>query len=257
MRRAAYLIAAICLASVAAHAITVQDFDSAGTGFTLTQHLQPPAASIQSGGPTGNFLRLGYAGSNDVRDTIAFDLTDSGAYPTIIADFDFRMIRSGADADGMGILLLDTATFGASGGSPQFAEGGPIAASLGVGFDIFQNPETGDPSNNFLRISHDGAVVGDVDPSVDLAGGSFLHAHMEVQAIAGGASLTLVLTPDGGAPATALSNYFVPGYAPYEARVVFGARTGAETASTTSTTSWCSSSPSRAPRRSWRWDLSN
>jgi hypothetical protein len=230
MRRAACLIATSCLASAAANAITIQDFDTPGTAYALTQHLNPPAADVQSGGPTGSYLRLAYAGSNDVRNTITFELSDHGAFPTVIADFDFRMAQSGPGADGIGVLLLDTAIYGTAGGGPQYAEGGPIPGSLGVGFDIFQNPETGDPSNHFIRVSWDDAVVGYLDPGLALATGAFIHAHLEVQAVSGGGSLTLVLTPDGGSPVTPMNGYFVPGYAPYEARVEFGARTGALTA---------------------------
>ncbi len=53
------------VAATAAGATTIQDFDTAGTQFTITQHRSPPTATVVAGGPDGNFLRLANAGVND------------------------------------------------------------------------------------------------------------------------------------------------------------------------------------------------
>jgi hypothetical protein len=210
-----------------AHAATIQDFDGPGTAYRLTQYHQPPGASVQLDGPSGNYLRLAYAGGADPTiNTVDFDLSDPGVYPIVVADFDFRIQ---GDADGLGFALINTAVFGLS-GPAYIAETAAIPASLGVGFDIFQNWETGDPSSNFIELTYDGQILATAAPGVPLASGAFLHVTLRVEAIAGGAEVTLTLTPFGGEASTPLDRFFVPGFEPYEARAAFGARTGGGTA---------------------------
>ncbi len=178
-----------------------------------------------SGGPTGNFLRLAWSGSYETTNSIAFDLTDSGAYDQVITDFDFRI---GPGADGLGVVLLNTSLYGAQGSSPIIDEGPhPPAGSLALGFNIYENFETADPNSNFLRLYYDAQLITTVaEPGVVLSSGQWIHARFEVAATSGGGLVSLELTPSGGAPVYPLADFLIPSYAPYESRLAFGARTG-------------------------------
>ena len=230
-------LATLLLGAGSTHATTIQNFDDPGTPYTLTQYFNAPGGTVLAGGPDGNFLRLATAGGHVVRpayetgNTIGFELTDPGAHAAILVDFDFRMTRVGSGADGFGFALLNTSAFGTSGAAPWFAEGvgvpGSLPGSLALGFDIFRNFVTGDPNNNYVKLTLGAATLATIaDPGIDLASGAFVHAHLEVQPAPGGATVSLVLTPVGGAPVSPLQDFFVAGFAPYEARVAFGARTG-------------------------------
>lgn len=210
-----------------ARAATIQDFDGPGTAYTLTEHQNAPGGAVLPGGPTGNFLRLAFGGSYDTTNTIAFDLTDPGAHPQITSDFDFRMQRYGTGADGIGVVLLNTSLYETQGASPLINEAPLTLGSLGLGFNIFQNPETSDPNNNFLRLYYDAQLVATVaQPGIDLASGQWIHAHFEVAATPGGGEVSLELTPSGGAPVFPFADFLIPSYTPYESRVTFGGRTG-------------------------------
>ena len=232
MRRYGYLFLVSVLWTAQVQGVTVQDFDTPGTLFTLNADPEAPAR-IFSGGPTGNFLQLV---SLDLGGTsaVGFDRTDVGAFPKIIADFDFRMIPDVfGGADGFAFTLLDTATFGTAGGAPRafIAEDPNLAHSFGVGFDIFENPEFGDPNDNHLSLYFNAIKLSDfTNLGFDLANGFFNHAHIELAFIAGGAIATVTLTPDifgtPGTPVTPISDFFISGMSPYESRVHFGARTG-------------------------------
>ncbi len=56
----------------------------------------------------------------------------------------------------------------------------------------------------------------------------FDHANITIDAVAGGANVTVTITPAGGTAFTPISNMFIPGFTPYEMRAAFGARTGGE-----------------------------
>lgn len=209
---------------------TVQDFDNPGTTYTLTNFTGDPA-SLESGGPTGNFIRLAHE-TNDNLNTIAFDLTAPGfnltvpapgTYLRIIADFDFRI--SNGDADGFGFVLLNTGNFGTTGAGPQMSEEPSLASSFGVGFDIFYNSENDDPNDNHISLHFDGNRLAAfaMDPNTfNLKDGSFHHARVTVDFVSGGARVN-VNFDDSFTP---IGPYFISGMTPYESRVAFGARTG-------------------------------
>jgi hypothetical protein len=210
---------------------TWQDFDTPGTNYTLFKHYGSTPASIQSGGPSGNFVRLNYAGVGGSLNTIAFDRTQAGPAQKIIADFDFRMY-AGTRADGIGFVLLNTATYGTSGASSvAISEEANAVNSLGIGFDIFNNWEDG--GNNHLSLHYNNTRLQNfpLDGLMDLWSSTeiaFDHAHIVADLATG--KVSVALTPHGGSPIQVINNFAVPGLSPYEARVAFGARTGGSNA---------------------------
>lgn len=207
---------------------TTQNFDTAGTNFTLT-NFGGTAGSEQSGGPSGDFFRITPAAGGS-QNTLAFDRTTAGSnIESITATFDFRMDGS---ADGMGFVLLNTANHGATGAGPAISEDPNVAGSFGLGFDIFNNGGP-DPNNNHLSLHLNGAqVAGGAfgDPGLDISNGVFNRANVLIDFIAGGANVTVQITPDvfgtPGATITPINGFFISGFNPYENRVAFGARTG-------------------------------
>lgn len=211
---------------------TVQTFDGGGTPYTLANFFGPPA-SVLSGGPTGNFLRLAYVSNGWTTNTVSFDWTDAGAFDTVVVDFDFRM-GLGTRADGIGFALLNTATFGVTGAGPVVDEEADVANSLNVGFDIFNNDYNlggvVEPSNNHVSLRFNGFLTAvPIDTAtLDLANNLFNHAQITVRAAGAGSNVTVTLTPNGGVAFTPINAYFAAGLSPYESRLSFGAGTGAE-----------------------------
>ncbi len=213
------------------HADTVQNFDAGGTAYELAQNNVNPAPAVIAGGPTGSFLRLAYASAQQNVNTIAFAKSDAGTYKLITAEFDFRIT---GQADGMGFALLDTFTWGQAGPiavAGKFYQEPSIAASLGVGFDVFNNVEDGDLNGNHVSVHFNGQKLQDFDAgAVNLKSGQWIHAKIIVRPGGGNSDVSVILTPNGGAAVTVCTNFFVNGLQPYESRVMFGARTGGLTA---------------------------
>ncbi|HEY5913173.1 MAG TPA: CotH kinase family protein, partial [Verrucomicrobiae bacterium] len=216
---------------------TPQNFDSAGTAYTLAGSTTPSIQTADSGS-TGDFLRLVPAtGSQSGR--IAFDRTASGAFNTVIATFDFRITPPSEQnqADGFAFALLSTATYGTTGVGPSFAEEPNISKSIGVGFDDYDNASTpAEPNNNHISLHWNGALVGyPVTPSFDMSNGKFHRAQIIVSFSGNNAYVTVRLTPDiNGTPGpteTVLQNALIAGAAAYESRAAFAARTGGAWAS--------------------------
>ncbi len=225
-------LAAVVLAafSVAGAANTFQDFDNPGTNYTLFRHYGSQDATVQSGGPSANFLRLNYPGVGGNLNTVAFDRTQVGAAVKIIADFDFRMY-AGSRADGFGFVLLNTTNYGISGASSvAISEEANATNSLGIGFDIYNNGENG--GNNHLSVHYNNTTLQNFPVSAmqlwNNGATDFDHAHIEVDLV--NALVSVTLTPHGGSAFTLINNFSVPGLSPYESRVAFGARTGGATA---------------------------
>jgi hypothetical protein len=216
-----------------AGAPTLQDFDSAGTPYTLTHAgSNAPAVLPADAGSTGGYLRLVPAAAAQFG-IIAFDRSATGAFDSVVATFDFRITPpAGAiPADGLGFALLDTATYGTSGAGPYFAQEPNLANSIGVGFDDYNNTSTPyEPNNNHVSLHWNNTQIGNaVIPSFNLAGGRFHRAQILVRFWSNNAYVTVRLTPDiNGSPGpteTVLANALVPGVAPYQSRVAFGAHT--------------------------------
>jgi hypothetical protein len=210
-------------------AATNQDFDILGSPYTLGQWGVAPAPTIESGGPTGNFLRLVTTSVPNVN-TITFDLTDLGPSEEITVDFDFRMTPGFLQADGFGFALLNTDNFGATGGVGGNSEEANYPGSLGVGFDIHQGP--GEINNNHVSIHFNGTKLAEVDasPVTNLAGSQFIHARIVMRPGNGISDVSVILTPPGGSAVTLIDQFPVPGFEPYEGRAHFGARSGGQSA---------------------------
>jgi hypothetical protein len=217
-----------------AGAPTLQDFDSAGTPYTLTHAgSNAPAVLPADAGSTGSFLRL-VPGSAAQFGIIAFDRSGTGAFNSMVASFDFRISPpAGAiPADGLGFALLDTTAYGTTGAGPYFGPEPNLANSIGVGFDVYNNASTPyEPNGNHVSLHWNNAQIGNaVIPSFNLASGRSHRAQIIVRFWSNNAYVTVRLTPDingtSGPTETVLQNALIPGVAPYQSRVAFGAQTG-------------------------------
>jgi hypothetical protein len=213
---------------------TLQDFDTTGTAYTLANSGSvAPVVLPADAGSTGKFLRLVPASGAQLG-TVAFARSAPGKFSSVIATFDFRVTPpAGAmPADGLGFALLNTVNYGASGAGPYFSEEPNLTGSIGVGFDDYNNASTPqEPNNNHVSLHWNGAQIGNaVSPSFNMASGRFHRAQIIIWFSGGNAYVTVRLTPDiNGIPGpteTVLENALIPGVAPYEGRVAFGARTG-------------------------------
>ena len=246
------LLIAIHAFPVGASAQTAQDFDAPGTGtpYVVGNHIVPPAPpapgpELIAGGPTaaGRFLRLAFKTPIPSHNSIAFDRSRLGSFDLIVVDFDFRMIQSvGSRADGLGFAFLSTANYGTEGrvdpeGPLYAAEEPNFKGSLGIGFDIYQNPPRpedpgGDFNNNHLSVHFDKIEKREFDVSefTDLAGGQWIHAHIILRPGGGFHDVSVILTPQGGRAVTVVDKFPVDGFNPYDGRIYFAARSGGESA---------------------------
>jgi Bacterial lectin len=240
---------------------TIQTFDGGGTPYTLTGFGGDPADDTQAG-PSGKCCRLTQA-TNSGLNTIAFDRTQVGPVSHVLADFDFRIGDStdgrSHGADGIGFILLNTQAakngagdvYDITGDGPQITEEAEAFQSLGIGFDTWHNNPPFDPNDNHVSVWYTDAPTRDISESAgnilflqaqSLYGfgnyklhratlpdnAPFDHASITVDAVSGGANVTVTITPAGGSAFSPISNVFIPGFVPYEMRVAFGARTGGE-----------------------------
>src|SRR5439155_18501646 len=197
--------------------------------------------------------------------TVSFDRTQVGPVGHVVADFDFR-IGGSTDgrthgADGIGFILLNTAAqqngsadgYGTTGDSPltpQITEDAFAYQSIGIGFDTWHNNPPLDPNDNHCSVNFSNCPTRDFSETAGLStfhaavslypfnyhlhrndlpdNAPFDHANITIDAIAGGANVTVTITPAGGAAFSPFTNLFVPGFVPYEMRAAFGARTGGE-----------------------------
>lgn len=213
---------------------TTQNFDSTGSAYTLSSGgSTAPAILPADSGATGNFLRLVPA-SGGQSGMLTFNRTAAGAFNSIVATFDFRITPSAGvtPADGLAFALLKTSVYGTTGQGPIFGEEPNLTGSLGVGFDVYNNgPSPAEPNNNHVSLHWNGQQIGAAAiPSFILASGQFHRAQIIVWFNANNAYVTVRLTPniDGvpGPVEDVFENVLIPGAAPYESRVAFGARTG-------------------------------
>ena len=214
---------------------TLQDFDSAGTAYTLAHAgSSAPAVLPANAGSTGAFVRLVPATAAQTG-VIAFDRSATGGFNSVVSTFDFRITPPAGviPGAGLGFALLDTATYGTTGSGQLFAEEPNLANSIGVGFDVYKDASTpSEPNDNHVSLHWNNAQVGNAAiPSFNMANGRFHRAQVIIRFWNNNAYVTVRLTPDiNGSPGpteTVLENALVPGVAPYQSRVAFGARTGA------------------------------
>ncbi len=227
-----FLSAFLILASVGLTSAedTIQNFDSAGTSYTLSNHYGDPA-TIESGGLTGNFLMLVRGYSQSQRNSIAFNATLSDTCSQVIADFDFRLITMlNTGGDGFGFALLNISVFGTTGDGPPLSEEPNLHKSLGIGFDAYWNKNVDDPDGNHLSLHFNGATIATFPipkSQPPLENGFITHAQIVVDFDRG--RVTVTLTPLRGIPFSPIDDYPIPGLTPYASRVAFGASNGSAT----------------------------
>ena len=213
---------------------TRQDFDLAGTAYTLSQSgPTAPVLHAADAGSAGNYLRLVPASGNE-GGTIAFNRTATGTFGSVVVTFDFRITppSEANQADGMSLALLNTAAYGTNGAAPVFGEVPNLANSIGISFDDYNNGSTpAEPNNNHISLHWNTAQIGNaVTPSFDMSNGKFHRAQVIIWFSGGNAYVTVRLTPDiNGTPGpteTVLQSALIAGAAPYQSRLAFSARTG-------------------------------
>jgi len=206
---------------------TVASFDndraSAAYAIRMDAATLPPA-ELGGGtipGPKAEFLRV-YSGIPDNLNSVAFARTDAGAQGTILADFDFRLTPVNERPDGLSFSLVNTANYGVSG--PVLAAGTypQYAGSIGIAFDTFKHDD--DPSGDSVKVYYDSQLVAQEDVSwrFDLASGQWMHARITLAS----GKLSLQLTPSAGLTQTVFSGLALPGFVPFESRVVFSGWSG-------------------------------
>lgn len=207
---------------------TQANFDGSDSAYQLGQFATTGGASVQSGGPTGNYLRLVNGGPNQ-SNAIGFARTRVGAHCTTAIDFDVRVAPGTGSADGFGVLLAHTGRQGVS-GAIAVSEEPNAAGALGIGFDTYQNP--GDPNANHISLHFDGQTLATVDATPVLAlgnTGGFARVHIDLVATRGGAAVSVSIRPPGGSSTLLVDAFPIPSLGPYEARLAIGARTGGQT----------------------------
>lgn len=238
-------IVVVAFLSFGTQASLVEDFDGGGTTpFNLTNTAGAPP-SIMGGGPTGNFARLAnLSGSNN--NSIAFDEEPSQTGPAangLVLSFDFRMTDDAANAaaggccgsaaDGLGIGLFSTATYGTTGANnPSAVVGGiwerpSFPDAFAVGLDIFQNIDV--VSLNWAGVE---VAAVDVQSILDLNNGLFHRAIVEISANGANAVVDMDIIEDvngAGVVRNVFSSENVAGLdltSLFAYRLIAGGRTG-------------------------------
>src|ERR1041385_4327933 len=162
----------------------IENFEGAGSNYTLTQYGAAPSPAVQPLGTntTGSFLRLLYDGVNSAANTITFRQNAPGLFQTIIADFDFRINTAVHNpADGFDFMLIPTSLYGTNGAgvniTGQAAERPNYPGVFGIGFSVY--PHT---SVNDVSVHWNGSQTASVTmplSTIDLASGVFHHARVD------------------------------------------------------------------------------
>ncbi len=196
---------ALLALGTSANAALVEDFDGGGnTAFNFTNS-SGGAPAVLGGGPTGNFARLANLnGSNN--NSIAFDVNPTAtgsAVGFIRMQYDFRMTDDAANAqaggccgsaaDGLGIGLFQTSTYGNAGAvnPTTLGQGSNIWErpafndAFTVGMDIFQNIDV-------ITLNFNGAEVAAADVQAFLDLNSNVYHRATVDIIDDGAGNALV-----------------------------------------------------------------
>lgn len=167
------------------------------------------------------------------------NVTIGGTSTRVIIDFDVRCMNGTATpADGMGIALLNVANHGLVGAVTwPTGETPSLAGSLGIGLGVYN----GGAGGTRLRVYYNSAQVG---AEIILSAAPYNYAlyrgtgqtnqlaydHFTIDANLAAATVSVTVTPNGGAAIPILTNSPVPGMTPYRWRMGFGARTGGSNA---------------------------
>jgi Viral BACON domain/Legume lectin domain len=209
---------------------TYNNFTDPGTPYVLTTHKNGTMPTV-----AGGICQLTDSVVQGQVNSICFDRADAGAFESLRAEFDFQLSEpTDSGADGMGLVVLPTSTAGDSGVAPVFhseynADDPDYAGALSFGFDICYNA-TRDNNDNHVSLHWNGSKLTEVDLGplgLTLEGGGWIHADIAVVETTGGCNVTVTLD-DGTTTATPLSGYFVSGLTPYQYRVAFIAKCGAD-----------------------------
>jgi hypothetical protein len=215
---------------------TVQRFDAPGVGtpFAVGTRGGAPARAPQLivGGPTGagHAIRLALEAPVPTLNSLAFDRSDAGSFDQTVVDFDFRIAPGRGRADGLGVALLNTSAFGATGEvapqAPFFAANEPsFKGSIGVGFDVSRPGDSPtEPGRNRVAVYFDGKPVRAVDlgKALDVASGEWTHARIVVRPRRF-SDITVTLAGCGRTGTTVVDHLAISGLAPYESRLYVAA----------------------------------
>ncbi|MEM7230976.1 MAG: CotH kinase family protein [Planctomycetota bacterium] len=212
-----------------------EDF-SGGADYVLTQHGGAGAPTIETGGPTGSFLRLMPDDTGSLTNTVGFPkVFDQAA--SIVASFDFRMPTEashggccGERADGFGFALLDTNVYEDSGEGPTAQnvvwERPRFPNAFSVGFDIFD----GSGNENTVSVNWNGVEVASrLVSEFDLNNGEFNRCEVRIETTGNVSTVTVTLIPDvhgGGDPLVVIDSQQINGMPAFSNRAAFGGRTG-------------------------------
>ncbi len=236
----------LLVACQGAEAALMENFDDVSTTpYSLTNTSGGPPALINDGGGTNNSMRLTNLNSSN-NNSIAFDeqpgVTGPAVYGIRLA-FDFRMTDDAANAaaggccgsaaDGLGIGVFFTSTYGATGGINP-ADGSGVdwerpnfADAITVGLDIFQNIDV--VTLNVLGVE---VVAVDVQPIMDLNNNTWHRVIVQVTPDGANATADITILEDvdfnteiheilTDLPLPGLDLSALPGY-----RLIAGGRTG-------------------------------
>ncbi len=224
-----------------------------GTPWTAIQTGAAPPARVNhvpGGAANDGFMRIS-AQIPSQNNYIAFDKTEDTVGDSIKMDFDFRLFNEnniGGNADGMSMMIVDTAMHGDAGplnGFSGVSEEPNLAGVLGVAFDTFDNDAAGglteegltvtptvDRRANHVSLHWNGALIQlevlDIN-EFDLTSSTFDHASMQVDFVPGGGNVSLAFldSSNGNAETVVFNDFFVAGLQfTGGARAAFAARTG-------------------------------
>ena len=216
---------------------TSQDFDTANLlPYTLNNYGGPVATLVT--GATGNALQLTDGSNGGYQDNAAyFPVTQNSPLSSITIGLDLTETPGSQSNRNSSVVvaLLDANTWGNSGLGPDLFTNPGLANSLGIAFDA-NNNYGGDGSSNHVAIRTSSGLYSQqfVTPAnADFGSGSPVHATITVTQVEGGANVTVVLTPKGGAAFTAISDLFVAGYELNALRVAIGGQSYYSSTTTT------------------------
>ena len=227
------------LLTISAGAATVGTFDGAGETFgtAFKQSTDPlditTPSTIETGGPTGNFLRLTHeqGGQSNHYAFNAENNGDTGNWSTLTGQFDFRITNTTGDpADGLGFLFIPVARTGILGeGLRDFAAEEPnTAGTLAMGLDMYPHGSANDVSLHWNGLEQVNANTSKTLLDYVNSGGSgWNNAKVTYTQVGNGLNAKVEITKDVyGAPTTFTRIEQAIDARPYAYRVQIGARTG-------------------------------
>ena len=215
MRLPRWLVALACLVLLVIPAQaqnTTNDFSGAATQTNYTEYGQGTPGFVNNGPPgPGNYYQLCASGTGSTDWCIAFDRTLTGPATHITLDFDFSVggtVGAGNYADGLGVGLIPTSVYGATGNGPVLAAEGPRSPStkdgtLSIGLDTYDNGLGDDDSsgfdvdNNSLKLQYAGPdTIWNYQTSLN---GFGYQTHQDTQSAKfDHMTVTIAIDPNGG-----------------------------------------------------------